>query len=718
MEVILDEILNRLEAKYLVIQAKLDTLRNTKSPTQKDAKSLKNNIPNSDVSWIYFFNDLNNPSWLNPLWEEGFFSTPPKPIENREEGTIFHPQWPLSKYLLTMAPLEPDLVSNIILGIETTNGTIQADLINAVCKLPTSLAAKHAEKISHWEKSPSIFMEHHIGNLVSYLSKGKEITAAAIITKEFLRLRPGNLKGTKETDETPPIHLEPLSRVDSWEYGEFLKNNYPDFLNAAPREALTLVIDVLEETLHMEGYGQTDDFQDYSGRPAIEDHDQNPNFGEPKDLLITSVRDSAVHCVNEDPKSFENILQELDTKRLSIFKRISLYLIRLFGKENIQLVENRILNRDRFYNYWTHYEYVHLIQDYFSTLSRDKQKTILGWIREGPKTINGEEIKSIDKEYWQLQWLTILKDQLPTSWENKRLNFLKKYPEPEHPDLYSWSSEMMSGPTSPLSPEQFKTMSIDDVITFLHSWKAPSGFTMDSPEGISRSLATAISDDPARFATDAKKFIGCDPTYVHGVFDGLRQGLKAEKRFDWRPVIKLMDWVIKQGREIPGRQAGKSWDMDPDWGWTRTEMSRLLESGCNATRNQIPYGLKGSVWKMLLPMTDDPNPTPEEESDTSMDPATNSLNTTRGTAFHALIAYALWIKRNIIKRKGKTDKEINFKSDLPDVLDVLEKHLDPIYDPSPTIRAVYGICFSNLAYLDRKWVVGNKERIFPKNVEI
>jgi hypothetical protein len=560
-------------------------------------------------------------------------------------------------------------------------------------------------------------MEHHIGNLVTYLATGKEITSAAVLTKEFLHLRTGNLKGTKETDDTPLIHLEPLSRVDSREYGEFLKNNYPDFLNAAPREALSLVIDILEEALHIEGYGQKDDFQDYSGRPAIEDHDQNPILGEPKDLLITAVRDSAVHCIKMNPENFEEIFQEFNTKHLSIFKRISLYLIRLFGNEHHKLVENRILDRDQFNNYWTRYEYVHLIQDYFSTLSSEKQKIILGWIREVPKIPGGEKIQLIHKEHWQLRWLTILKGQLPALWEKKRLNLLKKYREPDHPDLLSWSSETMSGPTSPVSPEQIKTMSTDDLIAFLHYWKAPSGFTMDSPEGISRSLASAISDDPTRFANDAEKFIGCDPTYVHGVFDGLHQALKPEKRFDWSTVVKLMNWVVKQGREIPGRQAGESWDIDPDWGWTRTEISRLLESGFNATKNPIPYGLKRSVWKVLLPLTDDPDPTPDEESNISMDPATNSLNTTRGTAFHALIAYALWVKRNIIKRTGKNDKEIDFKSDMPDVLDVLEKHLDPIYDPSSTIRAVYGITFSNLAYLDRKWSVDNKERIFPKNVE-
>jgi hypothetical protein len=264
MEKILDVVLDRFESRYVIIQDKLNGIKQKKQPDIDDAIYIKKHVPNNIVAFKYFFQDLENAAWIKPLWDEGFFNNPPEPVEHSEEGTISYPEWPQSRYLLKMASLEQKLVSNIILGIETTNGNVQADLIDAVCILPSTLAAQHAEKISQWLKSPSIFMEHRIGNLVTCLASGKEITSAAVLTKEFLRLRTGNLKGTKETDETPLMHLEPLSRVDSWEYGEFLKNNYPDFLNAAPREALSLVIDILEEALHLQGYGQIDDLRIYS----------------------------------------------------------------------------------------------------------------------------------------------------------------------------------------------------------------------------------------------------------------------------------------------------------------------------------------------------------------------------------------------------------------------------------------------------------------------
>jgi hypothetical protein len=358
-----------------------------------------------------------------------------------------------------------------------------------------------------------------------------------------------------------------------------------------------------------------------------------------------------------------------------------------------------------------------LIQDHYKNLSIEKQKKFLRWIREDPIYPVGEENLTEYKEWWQLRWLTVLKGQLPNPWEKKRQFLVKKYSEPEHPDFSFWSSEVMSGPSSPISPEQFKTMNLDEVISLLQRWKAPKGFTMDSPEGISRSLSTAISQDPIRFANEIEKFVGCDPTYFHGVFTGLLQALKEEKNFDWHPVIEVMIWVVNQGKEIPGRQAKESWDIDPDWGWTRTEIARLLESGFNSIKNQIPYKINKSVWQVLLPLTDDPNPTVEEEAHNSMDPATFSLNTTRGTAFHALVAYALWKKRNILKRRKNKKGETSLCRNMAEVLEVLEKHLIRNYDPSLSIHAVYGWRFPNLAYIDRKWAEANKAQIFPMNME-
>lgn len=716
MEIILDKVLDHFESKFIVILKQEDILRSKKQPGKKDAKFLKNNIPNNVVTFNYFFKELTNPYWLQLLFDEGIFSHPPEPIENKEQGTVSYPPWPQSQYLVDMATQKPELVSDIILRIETRNGFIQSDLLDAIILLPPNISAKHTKQICLWLKTPTFLLGDKAGNLVSHLAKGKEIEAAGAITKELLSLEPRQF--SKEQDEKRLFYEEPQPRVDKWKYGEFLKSNFQDLLSSAPQVALTTAINALEDAIILSGYKPTEKFLDDSElwRPAIEDHEQNYGLGDARNSLINAVRDSLEYCINQDPKSFTDIYKELEEKRWTIFRRLIIHTVRIFGGENIDLVETYILNKNLLNDLRVRHEYMMLVRDYFSKLSKDKQKKFLDWIRRGPKNQKSDEDPVGFKEHWQLRWLTILKGQLDQIWENYRIDLLKKYKEPEHPDLLAWSSGVISGPTSPLSPEQFKRMSIDEIIDYLHSWKAPQGFTMDSLEGVSRALSAAIADNPSRFAIEAEKFINVDTTYIHGVFQGLKKALENKREFEWAPVIRLMKWVVKQNREIPGRIADHSWDADPDWGWSRTEIARLLETGFNSEANQIPYSLNEIVWETLLPITEDPDPTTEMESKTSMDPATYSINNTRGTAFHSMISYALWKKKNLLIGTNKEPFEVTF-SDIPEVFAVLEKHLDTSFDTSTAIRAVYGWRYPNLAYLDHEWVANRKEQIFPKNNE-
>ena len=78
----------------------------------------------------YFFDQLKSPEWIPHLVSNGLFSDPP-PAE-RTGNTIGFPIWPASQYLVRMAPLAPDEVSKVLLGIpETDNVRVHFDLIKA-----------------------------------------------------------------------------------------------------------------------------------------------------------------------------------------------------------------------------------------------------------------------------------------------------------------------------------------------------------------------------------------------------------------------------------------------------------------------------------------------------------------------------------------------------------------------------------------------------------
>lgn len=98
-----------------------------------------------------------------------------------------------------------------------------------------------------------------------------------------------------------------------------------------------------------------------------------------------------------------------------------------------------------------------------------------------------------------------------------------------------------------------------------------------------------------------------------------------------------------------------------------------------------------------------------------MGPATLSINTVRGTAMHAVIRYALWIRKNILYgSKGDVQVTVDF-SVMPEVKTVLDQHLKQEQDSSLAVRAVYGQWFPWLMALDENWAKQSIPGIFPKD---
>ncbi|MBC7217165.1 MAG: hypothetical protein H5U36_03125, partial [Candidatus Caldatribacterium sp.] len=196
---------------------------------------------------------------------------------------------------------------------------------------------------------------------------------------------------------------------------------------------------------------------------------------------------------------------------------------------------------------------------------------------------------------------------------------------------------------------------------------------------------------------------------------GLREALGKEKTFDWGPVLDLCQWVLSQPREIAGREI-RGIEADPDWDWTRKAIADLLSAGLENRPGSIPIGFREKVWAILEPLTEDPDPTPEDEQrygEPNMDPATLAINTTRGVAMEAAIRYALWVQRHL--EKGPDSKEGLQKGfeNMPEVREVLNTHLNTAKDPSLAIRAVYGFWFPWLVVLDEQWAREHVGYIFP-----
>src|SRR5581483_11057359 len=152
---------------------------------------------------------------------------------------------------------------------------------------------------------------------------------------------------------------------------------------------------------------------------------------------------------------------------------------------------------------------------------------------------------------------------------------------------------------------------------------------------------------------------------------------------------------------------------DPDWNWSRTTILELIDEGMEDKPDKVNVELKERIWTIIENLTRDSDPTPEREIESlkNRDPLGVAINSIRGDAIQSAIKYGVWLKNNT---KKEDQEKWNFKDNAPELLRVLNEHLEIKSDPSLAIRAVYGEKLSTLVWLDKNWVDENQDNIFPE----
>jgi len=665
----------------------------------------------------YFFQRLESSDWLDPLLRSGYFSHPPAPIIDSDKGSIFDPPWPQSGYLARIAVKKPLSTLITISQIpETNNLHVHHDYARAALEMPVELAALLAFHEATWvNKRERIYflLPEALGKLISKLAKGNQIVAALTLAHSLLALSPDPQTKKHSILRSSP---EPKTRIESYQYENILKGNIPDLVEASGEQAFRLLCDLLEDYVTLQkGDAQRPD--DYSAiwHPAIEDHEQN-RLTSFHYWLVVAVRDAAVKIASDDPAKIPSIIEHLEDHGWHIFQRIAMHVLRVASDAPVDLIEERLLDRDRFEGTAVWHEYYLLLRDHFEHISPEGQQTILQWIEEGPDVALFKESfekrtgKAATEEdvvkrigYWQLEKLSAIRNVLPPGWEDRYDELTEIVEEPEHPDFKYYTSGGWAGPTSPKNASDLKAMSVEVLLDYLREWE-PSGDSMSpSKEGLGRVLTDAVADNPAPYAEEAEQFIGQDPLYLHGLLRGFEEATKENRSFSWQPVIGLCRWIVQRPR-----------DASPPWGWTRKVIPSLLGEGFKQGETVIPLFLREGVWEVLLPLTDDPEPDlkyEEEYGGSNMDPATMSINTVRGEAMHATIRYGLWIYRSFKQEPTKPNRGFD---EMPEVRDVLEAHLDLDREPTLTVRAVYGQWIPWLILMDEEWARARLDDIFPR----
>ena len=224
--------------------------------------------------------------------------------------------------------------------------------------------------------------------------------------------------------------------------------------------------------------------------------------------------------------------------------------------------------------------------------------------------------------------------------------------------MYTWS-----GPESPKTLEELETLSDDALLELLRTYEGGDGWSGHSRDGLARTLSGLAERDPARLSRLAPQLAGLLPVYIHWVLIGLENALRRREAVDWVKLTELFEAVVD--REDEG-----SFDLDRDdtvgrWTWVRKGIADLLVLAFEATDVEAPEDLRGRLWTVLERLTNDQEPDADYERQYGSgvsDPATTALNTVRGRALQAAVAYAMWVKRNL---ERKREEECHCRMRLP-----------------------------------------------------
>ena len=646
----------------------------------------------------YFFDKLQNPRWIKPLEAHSFFNNPPSPITDDKKQTIQFPPWPALQYLARMAaiPDAQDDVLRIALNIpESGNISVYDTIAEIATKLPATLAATLATKAPDW-LTPTYrsLLPVHLGNLIEHLAKNGEPKAAATLVRTTL---------TPTKKELGAVG----SLIDPWHYGEILQQTIPSLTKNLGMEFLDLTADLLQTAAPP--YTR-------QGQPTAEDgstiwHDRIEQDEEPRhdirNLLVTATRNTAALLAQQSPDQARAVIKSLEARPTIVFHRIALEILRRENNNLPDIVREHLTNRDLFTNNSLRHEYQRLLHDAFTNLDATSQEHILTWIQDGPSIQEYEERlaasgqtvtddqRELYRKHWQRRQLTPIAHVLPPNLASRYEQIIGEIgPQPDEP------TRGFVGPTSPLTKKELERKTPEEIIDYLRSWTPTNEFLGPSRAALAIHLQSIIAETPTLFDNQHDHVRQLHPTYVRNYFYGLREAYEKKRPINWERVLPLAEWIVQRPRDQQPR-GDSSLDDEHGWAGTRSAIADLLTEAIN---NTMPVTFREIAWRIIAPLTNDPDPTVEYEATCgpTMDAALLAINTTRGKAMEAVIKYALMLRQQ--------DPEITTFESMLEVRDVIDEHLN--HDDSLAIRSVYGRFFPWIVLLDKNWATTNLDKIF------
>ena len=689
-----------------------------KTPTPLQIDTAVQRMTSPDFA-AYFLSRLENPQWIEPLLEKGFFASPP-PVLTEGVGSS-NPHWPASKYLARMAARAPQEVAQVFAGIETDNSSVIYDMLEAALAMPPDAAVTLVPVVSRASRDRLLWIGFkEASDLCVQLAEADELDAS-------LELADALFTPTAEDEDRH-------SRRDDYWYIEGLEKVVASLAKVRPQEFLPRLCNWLQAAVEAKKFSNQKTGDDYSHtwRPAVEEHPENRDY-EFAGQLVGCVREGFEQAVFSKQMSLTDSLKILDRYSYLIYKRIQIHLVNEFAEDNVDLACQTIMDRTLFDDYRTKHEYAMLVGQRLDLLSPQQREEWFGWIDAGPDMSDIDESiqKNLDREsreedrqnriqYWQYEKLHWIKDHL----EGERTDFydqmLKKHGPPKFADMYTTS--MRYGDESPMTVEELAALSFEQAVNKVSTWQSEKNDPWGpNVTGLAATFTHYVATSPEEFSKQAEILIDRPPIFVRSFLGQMSESVKAGHNIEIPEVLKLGEWVVEQPATKNTESDEDDGDMvDTDWRWSRNQISELLQNVCRAKTGDKPrYQLndfRHDIWNLIKDLCQDSAESQIVQDVSQEDPRAHDylnlgINSSRGKAVESALDYAHWVANHIKVTKEKQETIPDGFNSMPEVRKMLDWLIEGD-NRSVTTMSIIGSRMGLIYWIDKDWLAETAETLF------
>ena len=699
----------------------LENLREQSDPTEDSAKV----IIKYSTDWAYhrfFFDGLDNPAWITPLFDTGFFSTPPDPIEVKP-GSFQLPGWPAGEYLVRFADQHEDIVVAVVWSIRSENWRVQEILVDAMLKISPAKTTELVPAVDAWLSGRfSDMLPNKLIPLADYLLENGLDDAATQILEYVI------------TPVLPPTQSEFSKyqsavrfRSDHYWVNEYCEKQLLKLIQLKPVNVVLVLDRQVKKTIELTKQVNPEDAElqvGYYWRMDIPNRLSERSDADTLDILIDGLRNSLTELCKQNVEEGRTFLTDYLNSEHIIFKRIALYTLRTFGENYPELINQALLQQDYLENSEYANEYRGLMRDQFNNATEEVRSQVISWILSGPMDVDSraihhaqwqnreatEEDRREIREDWELFHLEIIRNFLTGDALSRLTELTALHGKPDITERPAIITTSWGGAPSPVSAEELSQKSFEEIKQYFLTY-VPEDLFLNPRESLAHTFQKLVSEDPGKFNVFAS-FLA-DPAirfvYVYHYLSGVREGIKNKGGNLTNVILSLCEYIMAQKYDP---FVGSSGDHEPGLFAAQMEVAHLLGEALHSDDPYLTREQLDRIRGLLIKLAHHPDPEADADSKTSFDPFTHSLNCVRGEAMHGIFHYSLYLVRQQEKQSGQKIKEGYLE---PEIQQILDEKLDLTVDSSLAVHSVYGAFVPQLHYLSHEWLENNLLKIFPED---